>query len=62
MTPTWNLRGHLDGWAVEFHGEVVGTAPNFHEARDLYNDRRAHAAMAMESLKHTLGKAKASEP
>jgi hypothetical protein len=51
---TWNLHAGLDGWVVRFHGEIVAEAPDFDEARATYNRLRAHAAMALESLNHTL--------
>ena len=50
----WNLRADLDGYVVEFHGEIVARARTFDAARRAYNLLRAHAAMARETLRHTL--------
>lgn len=54
MTETWNIHAYRDGYVVRFHGEVVARAKGFDEARDLYNNLRAHSAMALESLRHIL--------
>jgi hypothetical protein len=50
----WKIHASLDGYVVRLFGEVVAEAPTYEGARAAYNHARAHAAMALESLRHTL--------
>lgn len=51
---TWDLFASLDGHVVTFCGTVVAKAVGFDEARARYNELRSSAALARESLRHTL--------
>ena len=51
---TWNICAEIDGYIITFHGEIVARAKGFDEARAIYNNLRAHSAMALESLRHVL--------
>lgn len=58
VKPAWDLTGHLDGYAVEFHGEIVAVRPTWTQTVATYNTLRAHAAMARESLRDVLERAR----